>query len=61
MNGSKKIKTKLKNIKKNSIPIPKNENNKPGWNDNINNLDKYKLSSADLVFYLLTYCLHFMK
>lgn len=49
MNGSKKIKTKLKNIKKNSIPIPKNENNKPGWNDNINNLDKYKLSSADLV------------
>ena len=55
MNILKKNKAKSKNPLKNAVisVASRNESNKPGWNDNINNLDKYKLSSADLVILLV--------
>jgi hypothetical protein len=51
MNGiNKHKKQKSKNQSKKPLPPSQNNDaNKPGWNNDINNLEKYKLSSADLV------------
>ena len=48
MKKNKKLNVKNK-IKKTNVSIPINEHEKPGWNNDINNLEKYKLSSGDLV------------